>query len=76
MFGYFFVNSMITISAVAFLWNSRTMPLSIMINQLEHDMMMEAAAFVSLVILLSNIAMKLLIGGVKKFCRRRGVGTL
>ncbi len=39
------------------------MPLSIMINQLEHDMMMEAAAFVSLVILLSNIAMKLLIGG-------------
>lgn len=70
MFGYFFVNSMITISAVAFLYNTRTMPLSIMINQLQGDMMLEAAAFVSLVILLSNIAAKVLIGLVKHFCKR------
>lgn len=68
MFGYFFVNAMITISAVAFLYNTRTMPLSIMINQLEGDMMLEAAAFVSLLILASNIAVKLVIAGIKRFC--------
>lgn len=69
MFGYFFVNSMITISAVTFLYKTSTMPLAIMINELESNMMMEAAAFVSLVILVSNIAMKVLIAGVRKFCK-------
>ncbi len=71
--GYFFVNCMITISAVAFLYNTRTMPLSIMINQLEGEVyvLLEAAAFVSLVILLSNIVAKILIGLVKKFCQVR-----
>lgn len=71
MFGYFFVNSMITISAVAFLYNTRTMPLAILINQLEGDMMFEAAAFVSMIILLSNILAKIVIAGVKKFCKYR-----
>lgn len=70
MFVYFFVNAMITISAVAFLYNTRTMPLSLLINQLEGDMMLEAAAFVSLVILFSNIVAKIAVGLVKKGCQR------
>ena len=38
MFSYFFVNSMITISAVSFLSTVKTMPVSMMITQFEgHD---------------------------------------
>ncbi|MBC2871554.1 ABC transporter permease subunit [Acetanaerobacterium sp. MSJ-12] len=71
MFGYFFVNSMITISAVAFLYSSQTMPLSLMINQMESSMMFEAAAFISLVILLSNVVAKGVISLVKSYCKRQ-----
>ena len=58
MFAYFFVNSMITISAVAFLFNTKTMPLSLMINQYEGNLMLGEAAIVSLVILAFNIIVK------------------
>ena len=59
MFSYFFVNSMITISAVAFLFNSKTMPLSLLINNYEGDFLLGEAAIVSLVILFVNIIVKL-----------------
>lgn len=71
MFGYFFVNCMITISAVAFLYSSSTKPLAIMINEYESSMAFEAAAFVSVIILLANLLMKLIIGGVKRYCKVR-----
>lgn len=58
MFSYFFVNSMVTISAVAFLFNTRTMPLSLMINNYEGSMMLEEAAIISLIILIINITVK------------------
>ena len=58
MFVYFFVNSMMTISAVAFLANAKTRPLSLMINQFEAQTLLEAAAFVSLLILVVNLALK------------------
>jgi len=58
MFSYFFVNSMITISAVAFLFSIDTMPLSLLINQYEGHLMLEEAAIVSLLILLINIIVK------------------
>ncbi|MBE6939594.1 MAG: ABC transporter permease subunit [Ruminococcaceae bacterium] len=58
MFSYFFVNSMMTISAVSFLANVRTKPLSLMINQFEAQMLMECAAVVSLCILLVNVCIK------------------
>jgi len=58
MFSYFFVNSMMTISAVAFLANAKTKPISLMINQFEAQTLLEAAAFVSLLILLVNLLMK------------------
>lgn len=71
MFGYFFVNCMVTISAVAFLYNSSTKPLSILINEYESSMALEAAAFVSVMILLTNIVMKGIIALVKRYCKKQ-----
>lgn len=59
MFASFFVNSMMTISAVSFLARSRTKPIALMINQFEAQAQMEYAAVVSLVILLVNLAVKI-----------------
>ena len=58
MFAYFFVNSMITISAVTFLFNTRTMPLSLLINTYEESLMLGEAAIISLIILIFNIMVK------------------
>jgi len=58
MFAYFFVNSMITISAVAFLFNTKTMPLSLMINMYEENLMLGEAAIISLIILSFNVIVK------------------
>ena len=74
MFGYFFVNAMITISAVAFLYRTSTMPLSMLISQMESSMLFEAAAFISLVILAANLVVKGLIGVVKWLYRRTVIG--
>jgi len=71
MFAYFFVNSMMTISAVAFLANAKTKPVSLMINQFEAQTLLEAAAFVSLLILLVNLALKGLIFAVKNLLQGR-----
>ena len=65
MFSYLFVNCMMTISAVSFLSNMSTRPISLMINQFEAQSQYECAAVVSLFILLVNILMKLLVGTVK-----------
>lgn len=59
MFSYFFVNSMMTISAVSFLANYKTKPIALMINQFEAQAQMEYAAVVSLVILLVNLTVKI-----------------
>ena len=58
MFAYFFVNAMITISATAFLFNTRTMPLSLLINNYEGSFLYGEAAIVSLIILLFNCTIK------------------
>jgi iron(III) transport system permease protein len=58
MFSYFFVNSMITISAVSFLHTVRNKPVSLMITQFEAQLFLEGAAFVSLIILICNFAVK------------------
>ena len=58
MFSYFFVNSMMTISAVSFLATTQNKPLSLMINQFEAQMQLECAAVVSLLILLTNLTVK------------------
>lgn len=61
MISYFFVNCMMTISAVSFLFTVANMPLSLLITQFEAQMQIESAAFVSLAILIINIIAKLLL---------------
>lgn len=73
MLAYFFVNSMITISAISFLANTKTKPLSLMISQFEGNMMLEASAFVSVIILVTNLLLKGLIHLIKTRNLEKGV---
>ncbi|MDL2292017.1 ABC transporter permease subunit [Acholeplasma sp. OttesenSCG-928-E16] len=73
MFSYFFVNSMMTISAVAFLSTSQNKPLALLINQFETYNMMECAAVVALMILTVNIMIKVVIYGIKKIGEKQNV---
>ena len=66
MFSYFFINAMITISAVAFLFNTSTMPLSLLINKYEGNMLLGEAAIVSIIILIINIIVKSVIYFINK----------
>ena len=66
MYSYFFVNAMITISAVSFLMNFRTMPLSLLIPQLESQSFIEGTAMVLLLILVINLLEKAIAFIVKK----------
>ena len=66
MFSYFFVNCMMTISAVSFLYSIDTKPISLMIPRFEAQMLYEKAAFVSVLILFSNLLMKALVYIIKK----------
>ena len=52
---------MVTISAVAFLFNTKTMPLSLLINNYEGNLMLGEAAIISLIILFFNITLKCVI---------------
>lgn len=71
MFAYFFVNSMITISAVTFLFNTKTMPLSLLINTYEENLMLGEAAIISLIILLFNIIVKGMVYYINRVEHRR-----
>ena len=66
MYSYYFVNGMITISAVSFLMNFRTMPLALMIPQLESQSFIEGTAMVSMMILVLNLMEK----GIAFFVKR------
>lgn len=66
MMSYFFVNCMMTISAVSFLANVSDKPVALMITQFEGQMQLECAAFVSLIILVVNVVMKLVIFMIKR----------
>jgi len=66
MATYFFVNSMMTISAVSFLANVGNKPVALMITQFEAQNQLESAAFVSLLILVINLAVKGLTALMKK----------
>lgn len=71
MFSYLFVNSMMTISAVSFLSSIGNKPISLMINQFEAQMQYEYAAVVSILILLANLAVKLVVERIKTVTSRR-----
>ncbi len=66
MFLYFFVNTMMTISAVSFLATTANKPVALMINQFEAQMQLECAVIVSLAILLCNLIMKAVLNFVKR----------
>lgn len=71
MFSFFFVNCMVTISAVAFLSTTLDMPLALLITDLDAQRLTECAAFVSLLILLTNIVFKALVAAVRRCLMRR-----
>jgi iron(III) transport system permease protein len=73
MFTYFFVNSMMTISAVSFLSSVRLKPISLMITQFEALMQLESAAFVSLLILGCNFFLKGVIYAIRRRAKKSGV---
>jgi iron(III) transport system permease protein len=65
---------MMTISAVSFLNTVRNKPISLMITQFEAQLFLEAAAFVSLLILACNFLMKCLIYVLQKFIKKSDEG--
>ena len=73
MYSYYFVNAMITISAVSFLVNFRTMPLSLLIPQLDAQSFIEGTALVSLLILGINLFEKFFAFLLKRIHIRRKV---
>lgn len=66
MFVYFFVNSMMTISAVSFLAPPAPKLIALMINQFEAQLLMESAAFVSIMIFIINFVIKLIMEKIKR----------
>ena len=73
MLTYFFVNSMVTISAITFLFNTKTMPLSLLINNYEGNMMLGEAAIISLIILFFNVIAKGIIYIINRKESRRSI---
>ena len=73
MFSYLFVNSMVTISAVSFLANFKNMPLALMIPQFDAQSLIEATAFISIIILVVNGALKLGVYCVKRYIYKQNI---
>lgn len=73
MFSYIFVNSMVTISAVSFLANFRNMPLALMIPQFDSQSLIEATAFISIIILFVNGILKVSIYAMKRYLKRQEI---
>ena len=72
MLSYFFVNSMMTISAVSFLSTVRSQPVSLMITQFEAQLFLEGAAFVSILILGCNLTVKCAVYVLTKIISKSG----
>lgn len=75
MFSFFFINSMITISAVAFLCTYSNQPLSILINTFEKQGSYEMQAVVSFVILITNIIAKVGLSTLSKIIEKKTKGV-
>ena len=70
MFSYFFLNSMITISAVAFLCTYDNQPLSILITTYEKNSNYEMQSVISLIILVLNIGARVVFSTVTNVLRK------
>lgn len=71
MFSYMFVNAMVTISAVSFLANFKNMPLSLLIPQFDSQSLIEATAFISILILVVNGIVKILVYVIKRYANSK-----
>ena len=69
---YFFVNSMMTISAVSLLAPPAPKPIAVMISQSVSQMVIEKAAVVSILILLINFAVKLAVTLINRHKQKTG----
>lgn len=70
MFSYFFLNSMITISAVAFLCSYDNQPLSILITTYEKNSNYEMQSVISLIILFLNVVARVVFTTVANTVRK------
>ena len=52
------------------------MPLALLITDLDAQRLTECAAFVSMVILVTNIAFKIVLAGIKKALHRRATASV
>lgn len=75
MFSYFFVNCMMTISAVSFLATTSNKPAALMINQFEAQTQLECAAVISLLILMINILLKFVLYIIKKLMSKTRIAN-
>jgi len=71
IFMYYFVNSMVTVSAVVFLYTTRTKPAAIAILNMDDNGDYAAAAAMSLLILLINIIARIIYEAVNVVLERR-----
>ena len=58
VFGYYFVNAMVTVSAVIFIAGARTMVITTKIKELQYFMKFNEIFVLSILILLTNLCMK------------------
>ncbi|WP_455564048.1 ABC transporter permease subunit [Akkermansia massiliensis] len=71
MFSYYFINSMITISAVIFLVGARTAVLTTKIKELQHYAQFDSIFVMSLLILATNILARVVLGGIAARCVKK-----
>lgn len=71
IFSFFFLNSMITISAVAFLCTYDNQPLSILITSYEKNSNYEMQSVISLIILVLNVVARTVFTSVSTMLKRR-----
>ena len=67
MFSFFFVNCMVTISAVSFLSTTLDMPLALLVTDLDAQRLVECSAFVAVLILFTNVVEKAVVAFVKRY---------
>lgn len=66
VFGYYFVNAMVTVSAVIFLTGARTMVMTTKIKELQHYAKFNEIFVLSLLILFTNIIARTVFDGLSK----------
>lgn len=71
-FSYYFVNAMVTISALVFLAGAKTMVLTTKIKQLQYVNKYNEVFVLSLLILFTNLVAKAVFSWLAKYGRRKG----